>query len=526
MVESGFWLVEAGSIAKALPETGELAARKRQLADLFFKASIIISPRVLEELSRSEAAYEDAVKLSEYLTKHNIFILDANALALWRESVREASKVIESVGAAKDAGWKPRSASLGSVLEISIGQSDVTDQSRCKGTVKDFVAYFSDRFARLSEPLKMMSTKAPISRIRDAQNTSGKNITVIGMVASRKVTKNGHMLFEIEDMDTLAPVLVPKDSPLMGQARDLVEDEVASFEVYNSKSLLIAKNLNKPGKILQHRTKRLSSRPAKIALISDLHIGSRWFMQQNFQRFLQFLNGKTTDGEREMAEDVKYLSIAGDLVDGIGVYPKQERELVTKDIFAQYGIFCDFLKQIPGHIEVIIIPGNHDAVRVAEPQPAIPLEFIKGVQGMDNLHFAGNPSIHKVEGLTLLTYHGTSVDSLIANSPGLRDGYENPQKVAVEMLNKRHLCPMYGEDPIVPEPRDYLALDFAPDIFHFGHVHRNGYANDYNGTVVINSGTFQEQTDYQSNQGHIPTPCKVPIYGLDTGILDVIDFNK
>ncbi len=518
--------MEAQAHVQAVSGGGELAARKKQLAGLFIKASIIISPGVLEELSRSEAAYEDAVKLSEYLARHNLFILGANSLALWRESVREASKVIEPVGAAKGEEWTPRSASLGGALEISIGNSDVTDQSRCKGTVNDFVAYFSDRFARLSEPLKMMSTKSPITRIRDAQNTSGKNITIIGMVASRKVTKNGHMLFEIEDMETLAPVLVPKDSPLMARARDIVEDEVVSFEVYNSKSLLIAKSFNQPGKILQHRTKRLASRPAKIALISDLHIGSRWFLQQNFQRFLQFLNGRTTEEEREMAEDIKYLSIAGDLVDGIGVYPKQERELVTKDIFAQYGIFCDFLKQIPGHVEVIIIPGNHDAVRVAEPQPAIPLEFIKGVQGMDNLHFAGNPSTHKVEGLTLLTYHGTSVDGLIANSPGLRDGYENPQKVAVEMLNKRHLCPKYGEDSIVPEPRDYLALDYAPDIFHFGHVHRNGYVNDYNGTVIINSGTFQAQTDYQSNQGHIPTPCKVPIYGLDTGIIDVIDFGK
>lgn len=515
-----------GSAQSQPPATpASILAKKRQVAELFFKEKLMISPKVLGELCASQTAYEDALKLRDYVLTHKMFIVDERALALWNAATAQAAKVLEP-STAKTGDWMPRCATLEPEIAISISDSDVTDKSKCKGQVKDFVGYFCERYDRLSHNLKMMSTSGgKLSRIREAYETPGMKATVIGMVYSKKVTKNGHVLFEIEDKETLAPVLVPKDSPLMPQAQGILEDEVVAFEIYNANSLLIAKSITLPGRVVQQRTKKLATRPAKIAFLSDLHVGSRWFLQQNFQRFLAFLNGKGSEQEREIVEDLKYISISGDLVDGIGVYPRQERELVTKDIFTQYEILCDFLKAIPEHIEVIIIPGNHDAVRVAEPQPAIPFEFIKSVQGMDNLHFAGNPSVHRVEGLTLLAYHGTSTDGWISNHPNLRDGYENPHKVAMEMLNNRHLCPRYGEDSLVPEPRDYMALDFAPDLFHFGHVHKNGYANDYHGTVIINSGTWQAQTDFQVSMGHIPTPCIVPIYSMDTGVLSVLDFS-
>jgi len=503
--------------------------RKKQVAGLFIKDRVIISPKTLEDLCQSQNAYADALKLRDYMQRHGIFVLDDKALSLWRESAARSAKTVEPTSAVKAGEWAsgvPRAATLEKDLVLSIGDSDVTDHSRCKGTVKDFVDYFNDRFNRLSHQLRMISSSHDTVKLRDAQNRQKKTFNVIGMVYSKKITKNGHMLLEIEDEETMIPLLIPKDSPIMAQASNIMEDEVLTFEAYMSNSLLIAKGFTTPGKLLQHRNRHLCNRPAKIAFLSDLHVGSKWFMQKNFQQFLEFLNGKTGEQEREIAEDIKYVSIAGDLVDGIGVYPNQERELVTKDIFAQYEILCGYLKAIPEHIEIIVAPGNHDAVRVADPQPALPLEFVKFVDDAENIHFVGNPSIHKVEGLSLLVYHGTSADGWISNNPNLRDGYENPQKVAMEMLNQHHLCPRYGEDSLVPEPRDYMALDFTPDIFHFGHVHKNGYAENYNGTVIINSGTFQAQTDFQVSLGHQPTPCKVPIYGMNTGKLEVLDFSK
>ena len=49
---------------------------------------------------------------------------------------------------------------------------------------------------------------------------------------------------------------------------------------------------------------------------------------------------------------------------------------------------------------------------------------------------------------------------------------------------------------------------------------------DYRGTLILNSGTWQDQTKFQANMGIVPTPGKVPIVNLAT--LDVLtkDFTK
>jgi len=97
--------------------------------------------------------------------------------------------------------------------------------------------------------------------------------------------------------------------------------------------------------------------------------------------------------------------------------------------------------------------------------------------------------------------------------------------VGIELLKRRHLSPVYGENPIVPERHDYLFINEVPDILHYGHVHHNGYAN-YRGTTIINAGTWQDTTDYALKQGHLPTPCQLPIYNVRSGNLSVINFKE
>jgi DNA polymerase II small subunit len=113
------------------------------------------------------------------------------------------------------------------------------------------------------------------------------------------------------------------------------------------------------------------------------------------------------------------------------------------------------------------------------------------------------------------------MDSLISSVPGL--SYTHPERVMVEYLKRRHLSTLYGGNPIIPENIDYLIVEDPPDILHGGHVHKNGYTK-YRGTVVINSGTFQDQTDFQIKQGHVPTPCLVPVYEFKHQRLRTLDF--
>ena len=50
-----------------------------------------------------------------------------------------------------------------------------------------------------------------------------------------------------------------------------------------------------------------------------------------------------------MAAKIKYLVINGDLIDGIGVYPKQKEDLVILDLFHQFKKASDLLSEIPDY---------------------------------------------------------------------------------------------------------------------------------------------------------------------------------
>jgi DNA polymerase II small subunit len=402
---------------------------------------------------------------------------------------------------------------------------DISGKSRCTGKVEDFVDYFKDRYKKLSTILKSRVSETPPTSIRALDSyTKGRLARVIVMVMEKKETKNGHLIVEVEDMQDSLTCLVSRDSPqkLKDAASNIGTDEVVALEGVMSKDLFIVRDVIFPE--IPIRQKKLADEDVSVAYISDMHMGNRFFMKENFERMIAFLNGKGTPQEQEIAGKIKYFAVIGDCVDGIGVHPDQEKELYTKDIYLQYEIMCEYLKQIPGHIEVFVQPGNHDAVRLSEPQPRLLEEFVKGTDGYKNIHFVGNPSMVDMHGVKHLLYHGNGADGLIATIPALKNGYQQPEKVGVEMLKRRLICPTYGLEPITPEARDYLVIDEVPDVFAFGHLHKNAYA-DYRGTTVINSGCWQSITDYQVRKGHIVSPARLPVYNLHSGNFNLMHFE-
>ena len=248
------------------------------------------------------------------------------------------------------------------------------------------------------------------------------------------------------------------------------------------------------------------------ALLSDLHIGSRMFLADDFHRFLRWLNGAF--GDEDVVGRVKYLVVAGDLVDGVGVYPGQEFQLSERDPKKQYDLAASLLAQVPEHIQIILSPGNHDAVRQALPQPAVPVDMAESLYAKANVRWVGDPACVKLHGVSFLLYHGKSLDDVIATTPNL--AYDRPTEAMRLLLKARHLAPTYGKrTALSPELRDYLVIDQVPDIFHAGHVHTYGELS-YRGTLLINSGTWQAQTDFQTNMGLEPTPSVIPIVDLST----------
>ncbi|MBU1197554.1 DNA-directed DNA polymerase II small subunit [Candidatus Micrarchaeota archaeon] len=500
-----------------------MASVRQQILEKLQEKEVMIAPPALETLEQQERAMD---LVGELLSESSELVISEQAVNDFLDSKTAGKKVVQ-VDVIQKKNYNPPAKSVEPQLELSVRDSDISSKSRCTGSVDDFVRHFRNRFRKQRDVLRGIRSQASgIYPLKEAKSgVTQREFRVIGMVYEKRVTKNGHLLLEIEDEETSANVLAVKDSPAFEQAQKIMLDEMLAFDVRASKSsLLIIQRIVQPGAMLQERRKKTVEEDISMAFLSDLHVGSRYFLQENFQRMLRFLNGEGDEKEKTIAGRIKYISVAGDLVDGIGVYPRQEQQLVTKNIYTQYEILCEFLKNIPEHIEVIICPGNHDAVRTAEPQPAISEEFRRSLNGYSNLHFVGNPSRHRVHGLEHLMYHGTSVDGLISHSAALKEGYEHPEQVAVAMLERRHLCPVYGEDPVVPEVPDLMLIDETPDVFHFGHVHKLGYLEDYNGTFVINSGTWQDRTDFQVRMGHIPSPALFPVYDMKTGKIKVLNF--
>lgn len=387
---------------------------------------------------------------------------------------------------------------------------DSSNKSYTSGEIGDLITYFQSRYEKLSKILKQrpdlkMTTK--IADIEDGQTT----LNLILMVKEIRTTKNGHKFIEFEDdTGSLSILFSNKNEELFADAEKLVRDEVVGVIANKDGDFVIANQLIYPD-VTRIEEKEMDF---GIVFLSDVHIGSLTFLEDAFKKFIDWINCEYGNEEqRKVAEDIKYLIVAGDIVDGIGVYPNQDKELSIKDIREQYEEAARFLGNIRSDIKIIITPGNHDASRLAEPQPAVPEEYAKSLYKLNNVEFVSNPAVVSLDGINVLIYHGESFNELPMAIKGL--SYEKNEQMMEELLRKRHLAPIYGErTPLASELEDYLVIEKVPDIFHTGHIHINSYKK-YNGIHLINSGTFQTQTEYQKIKNIEPTPAQVPV--IDKG---------
>jgi DNA polymerase II small subunit len=392
------------------------------------------------------------------------------------------------------------------------------------GTIEDYLEYFRDRFKRIEKLLRQrMDVKGAVSIADVLHAPPNTRLKVIGMITEKREAKQ-KVLLTIEDFSANATVLVPQNAPpdLLTKARTLLLDQVICVSVVKTRgNLLIAEDIILPD--IAPKTQKKAPVPVYVVLTSDMHVGSTKFQEHLFNKFISWLNGRYGNGQmQEIASHVKYVLIAGDIVDGIGVYPNQARELAIKDIYGQYRLAAKFIKQIPDHIEVIIIPGNHDAPRKALPQPPISNAFLETLQDASNVHSLGNPCLISLHNVEVLMYHGRSLDDIISTVPGIN--YTQPEKAMTLLLQCRHLAPVYGgKTPLAPENRDCLVIERVPDIFHAGHIHTVGHTN-YRGVTIVNSGCWQEQTEYMRRQGFTPTPGLVPVVNLQTLDVKIISF--
>ncbi|MBP1662478.1 MAG: polymerase small subunit [Thermoplasmatales archaeon] len=419
--------------------------------------------------------------------------------------------------------WKPLAREYASEVRIL---QDITGKRSSEGTTQDFVSLFRERYQGIRKILtsqrREISQFIPINRIKKTMT----DVQLIGIVKTVKTTHNGHRLIEIEDETGSATLIALKSNTEMMQlAGEVMLDEVIGIvgKISKNGDLIIIQNIIYPDIKMHQDRKRIES-PLCVAFLSDVHIGSKMFMDAEWNAFLRWINGDLGNSrQRDVASKLKYLVLPGDLVDGIGIYPNQEKELSISNIYDQYQALAKQFEYIPDHITILLQPGNHDAVRPAEPQPAFEKEIRDLFTGKEFL-FIGNPSYFSLHGVNILSYHGQSLLDYSTNIQALN--YNEPTEVMKLMLKKRHLAPTYGGyTPLAPEHEDYMLINQVPDIFVTGHVHTS-FIDNYRGVILINASSWQSQTSYQKMMNFVPDSAKLPLVDLKTGSATSMDFSK
>lgn len=389
------------------------------------------------------------------------------------------------------------------------------------GSVGSISDLFRNRFETIADLLAMQAgfkATGTIKELTDERKRSGfknKIYRVVGIVEDARRTKSGGKMVTIEDNSGTMDVFVRKEDPSVDS---LMNDDVIGLSGRFDKSnpnMFWVDEVQYVDVLFKHQNKGGADfDPISIAFISDVHMGSKYFLEETWDKMMSWLN------TNPLAKNIKYLVLSGDTVDGAGVYPNQEKNLTISDVYEQYQFCANKLDELPDHITPIILPGNHDAVRPAEPQPV--LEHRIQDKFNSAIH-VGNPCRVNLNGIDLLSYHGKGMDDII---PRIEDvTYENSVVGMKHMLKKRHLAPIWGErNALSPEEHDQMVIRNPPDIFVTGHTH--SHATDwYNGVPLVVSSTMQGQTDFMQMLGYSSMKGFLTIYNIQSREFKVVAFH-
>ncbi len=483
-----------------------------EILKLCISKGFLLDKDMLEFLSGLEKtkACEIVENLSELKIKEKI--ITKELFDKYSEALENKQKIIENYENIKDnKNVKLLSSSTFSSKKISVA---------------DFVEYFRARYETLKNILKERDFEN-LSSIRRIGINSGV-WTVIAIISKKRITKNKNLLIEIEDMTGSSIVLVNKEnSDLFRRAKELLLDDIVAFKVSGSNKMLFASDIIYPDANLDKE--KYSDFDEYVAFSGDFHVGSKMFLEKNFLKFVAWLNGEVGDERQKLiAKKVKYLFLTGDNIDGVGIYLGQEEFLNIKSCKNQYRKLGEILRKIRGDIQIVMCPGQHDAVWVGEPQSIIPEKWAPDLYQMENLCLVPNPAMVEIRGgFKILMYHGASINRFIDEMSEIRIkyGHRSPTKVVKEILKRRHLAPVHGLMDYIPcRDKDPMAIETVPDIIATADQHR-AEIDYYNNILMIASSCWQSMTPFEEKVGNIPEPCKVPLFNLKTREIKIIDFD-
>jgi DNA polymerase II small subunit len=485
--------------------------------------------RVLAEKERDEELYQTQL---QQLRTSNLVLKDVNDNS--KNKKQEVKSLEIELNSKKNSAEIITTTSFNSELlrpvEIEISYNNVP----YKYTIKDFANIFVSRYRFLENILRNRQELQSTMTINRVLGKKEKDqVSVIGLVDDIRTTMSGHIMLTLEDLTGKIKILISKNNKdIFEIGKELVSDEVVGITGTSGDKIIFADKIIWPD-IPENNELKKSPEDEYAIFISDIHVGSNVFLKEEFTKFLHWLQGKVgNEKQKELASKVKYIIIAGDLVDGIGIYPGQEEELEINDIIGQYNEFSRLISLVPLDKQIIICPGNHDLVHLAEPQTIFYPQYTQSLHDLPNVTLVTNPAVVNIgktenfSGFNVLMYHGYSFDYYVSNVESIRNngGYNRADLIMQFLLKRRHLAPSYKSTPYFPgHKEDPLLIKNIPDFFLTGHIHYAKVAN-YKGVTMISGSCWQAKTSFQEKLGHEPEPGRVPLVNLKTREVKILKF--
>ena len=141
----------------------------------------------------------------------------------------------------------------------------------------------SKRITKISSIKHTRGSSAHMEKLRNYTSTTNSSI-IAGLLMSKRSTKNGIEMLIDDDSGMLNAFAITEE--VKKQTSMLTLDQMVMLELDNSKRTqsFVIKNITSPD-IPEHLPNRSKSGSYAV-LISDLHVGSKYFMETEFIRFL------------------------------------------------------------------------------------------------------------------------------------------------------------------------------------------------------------------------------------------------
>jgi len=390
-------------------------------------------------------------------------------------------------------------------------------KNKHKIVVKDFINHFRNRYKILSKIIQEENNLLNLISINKLSKEK-ENVSIIGIIKEKKITKKGHLMITIEDLTGIINLIIPVFKvELFKKGLDICLDSVIGFMGVGNNEILFIEDIIFPEARLKERKK--NNKDESAIFIGDLHFGNKNFLKEEFQKFIDYLSI-----ENEENKNIKYLFIVGDLIDGVGNYKNQEYDLEIKDIKKQFYELSILFKKIRKDIQIIISSGDSDGVRLMEPQLEINKEYAKDIYKLENVKFIQNPNNIKIGNLNFLIYHGFSFFYYADNIESLikENAINNPEKIMKYLLKNRHLSPTNIASEYFPGEEDKLLIKEVPDIFISGHTHKSAITYS-NNILLISVSCWDKTNENKKNKNDF---AKVPLLNLKTRAVKILDFNE